>query len=1107
MRTAGVGATWSLLLLSAIPLTVSKALVVPSAAELDGMWNYMGCYTEVPGRALNQASFVQNNMTIESCLAFCDGQQYAYAGLEYSSECYCGAQLPNNSMHVNGSTDCTMPCSGNTQEVCGGPNRLTVFFDPYVVGPQPNTGLANWTHIGCYQEGLGGRALTYGAPVPAGQMTAAKCTSACQQAGFVLAGTEYGGECYCGNTLQNNSTTALSGCSFRCNGNSSEVCGGSNRLNVYDFNMQYQPSSSSTQPGSSSTGSSSTTAVASTTASTTSSFTTSTTSAASSTTASASSSFTTSATTATTSTSTTSSPTSSSTSSSVSSTSSSVSSTSSPVSSISSSVATTGSTTAPVTSSSTAASAPSTTASNTPGFPNGWVAQGCWHDGPNGRVLPWQQEPEDNTMTQQKCAQLCFSQGYNVSGTEYYDQCFCGNAMYNGGAPAQDQTQCNTPCDGDHTQMCGGPNYLTVWSLGTPVTYQVPRTQTDGLNGTWTYQGCWSDNVNNVRTLPWQLFFDDTNSAWTCLSACAAYGYSAAGMEYGEECFCGDPINIEQSDTTLRPESECNQVCSGDPAHVCGSGSRLSMYYYTGSPPLYQFDYPEGNDQGTYSMLIGGVDVPLMTTQGINGKVMFLSKWGTGYPNSTGAYQLDLSQVNNFTGAWQALHVKTDMFCSAGIILPDKAGRQLTVAGWSLGSTYGIRLYAPDGSPGVNGTNDWQENLDLLSLQKGRWYPGAMLLANGSVAVVGGEIGSNDKPEPTIEILPQVGPPVYMDWLNKTDPYNLFPFLTNLPSGNVLAVYYNQARILDAKTFQTISVLPQIPTAVNNPAGGRTYPLEGTAVLLPQMAPYTDPLGVLVCGGSTPGGEALDNCATIYPEAANPTWVLERMPSKRVLTCMAPLPDGTYLINNGAMEGYAGFGLADIPNYSALLYDPKQPLNQRISVMANTTIARMYHSETITLLDGRLLVTGSDPEDGVHPEEMRVEVFTPPYLLSDKPRPSFTVADTDWSYGEQVAFTLGAPPPAGAAIQVSLLGAVFSTHGNSMGARTLFPAVQCAAGSGGVQCFVTAPPNGHVCPAGWYQMFVLQDGIPAVGVYVRIGGDPGQIGNWPQLPGFTPPGV
>jgi hypothetical protein len=67
------------------------------------------------------------------------------------------------------------------------------------------------------------------------------------------------------------------------------------------------------------------------------------------------------------------------------------------------------------------------------------------------------------------------------------------------------------------------------------------------------------------------------------------------------------------------------------------------------------------------------------------------------------------------------MHVKTDLFCSAGLQLPDKAGRQMTIGGWSDIALAGIRLYTPDGTAGVNGTNDWQENNVELHLQDPRW--------------------------------------------------------------------------------------------------------------------------------------------------------------------------------------------------------------------------------------------------------------------------------------------------------------------------------------------------------------------------------------------------
>lgn len=47
--------------------------------------------------------------------------------------------------------------------------------------------------------------------------------------------------------------------------------------------------------------------------------------------------------------------------------------------------------------------------------------------------------------------------------------------------------------------------------------------------------------------------------------------------------------------------------------------------------------------------------------------------------------------------------------------------------------------------------------------------------------------------------------------------------------------------------METEVFFPIIPGAVNE-IGGRTYPMEGTSVMLPQYAPYTDPVEILACG-------------------------------------------------------------------------------------------------------------------------------------------------------------------------------------------------------------------------------------------------------------------
>jgi hypothetical protein len=142
--------------------------------------------------------------------------------------------------------------------------------------------------------------------------------------------------------------------------------------------------------------------------------------------------------------------------------------------------------------------------------------------------------------------------------------------------------------------------------------------------------------------------------------------------------------------------------------------------------------------------------------------------------------------------------------------------------------------------------------------------------------------------------------------------------------------------------------------------------------------------------------------------------------------------------------------------------------------MANTTIARMYHSEAVLMDDGRVLVSGSDPQDnGKHPQEHRLEVFLPPYILSGAAQPKFDLPQNDWVWEADYSFTITSS--SGGAIKVSLLGSESSTHGSSMGARILF---------------------------------VLDGPTPSHAKWVRIGGDPGKLGNWPTAAAFKPlPGV
>ncbi|CAD0023807.1 unnamed protein product [Aureobasidium pullulans] len=92
-------------------------------------WQYVGCGTDsLSGRTLNSASTSSGSMTVETCIAFCEGKGYSYAGLEYASQCYCGNSVASDRAPVTGVLgNCFSPCAGDSTEYCGGGSALSLY--------------------------------------------------------------------------------------------------------------------------------------------------------------------------------------------------------------------------------------------------------------------------------------------------------------------------------------------------------------------------------------------------------------------------------------------------------------------------------------------------------------------------------------------------------------------------------------------------------------------------------------------------------------------------------------------------------------------------------------------------------------------------------------------------------------------------------------------------------------------------------------------------------------------------------------------------------------------------------------------------------------------
>ena len=105
----------------------------------------------------------------------------------------------------------------------------------------------------------------------------------------------------------------------------------------------------------------------------------------------------------------------------------------------------------------------------------------CYRDNPSERIFPDQHKLDNNSPVE--CYLLCSDLGFLLYGVEFSNECFCGNDM-----PSDDRkidmSQCNMPCTGDGSLMCGGNFAINIGEADKPTTSTVePSTEPpDGKN-------------------------------------------------------------------------------------------------------------------------------------------------------------------------------------------------------------------------------------------------------------------------------------------------------------------------------------------------------------------------------------------------------------------------------------------------------------------------------------------------------------------------------------------------------------------------------------------------------------------------------------------------
>lgn len=174
----------------------------------------------------------------------------------------------------------------------------------------------------------------------------------------------------------------------------------------------------------------------------------------------------------------------------------------------------------------------------------------------------------------------------------------CGNTIQAGSVVATDG-RCNMACSGNATEVCGGPNGLTVFSRpGGPIV-------NPGVSN-YGSLGCYNDTgaARTLRVGVAVLGGPANMSTYNCISACSAQNYLYAGTEYSQECFCDNTISNYGAPASDGAGS-CNMLCNGNSKEYCGGPNRIN---------IYKFGAPIGTSSTTAGTTTTGTSTTAATT-------------------------------------------------------------------------------------------------------------------------------------------------------------------------------------------------------------------------------------------------------------------------------------------------------------------------------------------------------------------------------------------------------------------------------------------------------------------------------------------------------------
>ncbi|XP_014241726.1 uncharacterized protein LOC106662269 isoform X3 [Cimex lectularius] len=203
---------------------------------------------------------------------------------------------------------------------------------------------------------------------------------------------------------------------------------------------------------------------------------------------------------------------------------------------------------------------------------------GCFYDSNLNRLLVNAYKDFDGKLTPEACVSFCYRGGYRYAGVQHKSNCYCGSEVPLSNKRSQ-ETECDLPCPGDGSIYCGGSARSSVY-----YTEITDYSEDDRL------LGCYKDSDKNRILSGERLVFNENNTPRLCMNTCLSLNYKFSGVQYGNECYCGNrrpPRDLEVA------ERDCLTPCPGDKRKKCGGGWRLLVF----EVPDVNTEYPRPNER------------------------------------------------------------------------------------------------------------------------------------------------------------------------------------------------------------------------------------------------------------------------------------------------------------------------------------------------------------------------------------------------------------------------------------------------------------------------------------------------------------------------------